>query len=206
MRSIAFIFIALTLTAQTNTEHVLNPYEDSEAPKVYAAVLALEHPDGALLIADTTVPFNSCLEPRHDKAVDSAISDYKKANRNVFRLNQSLNLGREYKLLSAKEIKAMEQPDPEGGFFWRFPEGTAIVHLSAVGFNASRTIAFVNVDSQCGGLCGHGQPYVLEKRDGQWQKYDESRNWKFGKLKKNKDGTFSGTMRGPVATTCGWNY
>lgn len=204
--SLACLICSLVFSSSTANQGQIKPYDVPEAYAVYSAVLALEHSEGELLIADTTVPFNHCLEHRSDKAVDSVITDYKKVNRTLWRLLGNVSLGQNYKMLSVGEIHALQQPDPKKGFFWYFPEGTAVIHFSAVGFNAARTIAFVELDFQCGGLCGHGRPYVLEKREGQWQEYDESRNWKFGKLKKNKDGTFTGTMSGPGISVCSWNY
>ena len=41
----------------------LNIIEDAEAYNVYSAILDMEKPKGELLIADTTVPFNQCLDP-----------------------------------------------------------------------------------------------------------------------------------------------
>jgi hypothetical protein len=42
------------------------------------------------------------------------------------------------------------------------------VRLSAVGFDEHHTHAVVHMADYCGPLCGGGQYYLLEKRDGRW--------------------------------------
>jgi hypothetical protein len=164
---------------------------------VYASALTLDHVEGdesrELIIADTTVPFDHCLESRSDKEVDAAIKDYKKANRFKWLLERKLKLGRTYKLLSIAEIEKLQIPDPQGGFFWRFPEAVTIRSLSAVGFNADKTVAVVEMDFECGGQCGHGGPFILQKQKGKWIRYSPP-------AVRTPDGSW--TLPG----SCGWSY
>jgi hypothetical protein len=203
-RNLAFLLGALALFGQTIKETPAKTYEVPEAYEVYAAALALDHVEGdesrELLIADTTVPFSHCLETRSDRQVDAAIEDYKKANRVKWLLERKLKLGRTYKLLSTKEIEALRLPDPQGGFFWRFPEAVRIRSISAVGFNANKTVAVVEMDFECGGQCGHGAPFILQKHKGEWRRYSPPPP----PLVKNPDGTYTVEMSGGSA--CQWSY
>lgn len=191
--SILSLSCAFAVFAQSANEPEPKPFDLQDAYDVYAAALVLDNSKGKLLIADTTVPFDQCLDSRSDKAADAAIADYKKRNNARWRLQRKFELKRDYQLLSIKEVEKLRRPDPKGGFFWYFPSGVEIVHFSAVGFNADRTIAFVEMDTMCGGLCGHGSPFLLQKRDGRWREY--SPPWI-----ENPDGTFHGT------SICSWNY
>jgi len=192
-RFVSSLFFAFVAFAQSGKEREPKPYDIQEAYDVYAAALAMDDVKGKLLIADTTVPFNECLDPRSDKLADAAIDDYKETNKARWRLLPKFGLKRNYQLLSSEDIKRLQRSDPKGGFFWYFPPGVKLIHFSAVGFNADRTIAFVEMDVQCGGLCGHGSPFLLQKRKGKWGEY--SPPWV-----ENPDGTIQGI------TSCSWNY
>jgi hypothetical protein len=192
--------------AQNVKEPEVRPIDGSEAYEVYAAALALEHPAGELLIAETTVPFQNCLEPGPDNVVRAAIKNYRKTNQSVWHLQSTFSFGRDYRLLSAKEISDLRQPDPMGGFFWHFPDGTSITHLSAIGFDAAKTVAFVEIDSQCGGACGSGRPHVLQKRDGKWQRYESNEKPKIIKRQKDKNGGYVVAYRSMGTSYCSWSY
>jgi hypothetical protein len=191
-RFVSLLFCAFAVFAQSANEPEPKPYDLQDAYDVYAAALVLDHSKGKLLIADTTSSFNQCLDSHSDKAADSAITDYKKRNNARWRLQRKFELKRDYQLLSSKEVEKLRQPDPKGGFFWYFPPGVEIIHFSAVGFNADRTIAFVEMDVVCGGVCGHGSPFLLQKRNSKWSEYSPS--W---------DGN---PDKFPVISTCSWNY
>lgn len=193
VRNLALLLIAVSLSPQSAKEPVPRLYDVQEAYDVYAAVLALDHAKGDLLIGDTTVPFNRCLESRSDKLADAAIENYKKANENTWQLQRKLNLKSTYKLLSAREIEDLRKPDPQGGFNWHFRRGAGVYHFSAVGFSADETIAFVEMDFGCGGMCGHGNPYILRKKNGKWKQYDPP-------VVTNPDDTYN------FPASCSWYY
>jgi hypothetical protein len=179
------LLIPLWLLAQNTNQQEPKPYDVDEGYEAFSAALALEKPKGELLlIGDTTVPFNSCMEPRSDKLVDSAIDDYKKTNEKQWILQRRFKLDRPYELLSKEQWKTRTAQ--------RGPS-TGVYYLSAVGFSADKTIAFVELDFVCGGLCGHGSPYILQKKGGKWAQYEPS--WT-----QNSDGT----MQGPVL--CSWYH
>ena len=165
-------------------------YDVPEAYSVYAAVLGAEHPGNDLVIADTTVPFNQCTDPQPDDKVNAAIKSYRTANQQSWRLQ---GLKPPYKLISQQEINKLRQRDPKGGFAWRYSGGIEVAHVSAVGFSPDGTIAFMEMDLQCGGLCGSGGPHILKKQKGKWSKYEPP-------FLKNADGSLSS------AVYCSWNY
>jgi hypothetical protein len=193
-RFLAVCFLPLFVYAQNTTKEDIKPYEDSEAYNVYAAVLALKRAKGEVLIADTTVAFNDCMETRSDEPVDAAIENYKKINQVRWRLGYHFESTGLYKLLTAEEAKALLPPHKSTGEWPLSPEH-GIHRFSAVGFNSDKTIAFVETDVICGTLCGHGSPYILQKKKGKWVEYSPPTT-------ENPDGTI--TMHSQ--SICGWYY
>jgi hypothetical protein len=53
-------------------------------------------------------------------------------------------------------------------FYKQYPDSGGFVDLSAVGFNADKTVAIVSKGRWCGSLCGEGAYQVLQKIDGNW--------------------------------------
>jgi hypothetical protein len=186
-----FLVAALVL-GQSTPEPTAKPYDDPVAYEVYAAALRLDHAEGQLVISNTTVAFGHCLESRSDKRVDGAIKDYKSKNKIAWKLQPQLK-GDGYKLLSRDEIEHLVQKDPKDNFFWSFPAGTQVIDFSAVGFSAEKTIAFVEMDVRCGGLCGHGSPYILQKKNGNWEEYRVPAT-------RSPDGSYH------LMSTCSWAY
>lgn len=191
-RLLALICPFLFFTQSAN-EQKAKPYEVTDAYSVYSAVLAQEKTTGRILINETTVPFNECLEPSFNKQVNSAIQDYKRANQSIFALQHKFNLKRDYQLLSANERKRLRQNGSPNIFGWTLPEAKSIYSFSAVGFSPDKTIAFLEMDVVCGGMCGHGSPLVLQKRKGRWMEFRVP-------PKQNSDRRYQFTA------SCSWNY
>ncbi len=63
--------------------------------------------------------------------------------------------------------KASEQASPRAGF----------VSFSRVGFDSTLDEAVVETSVVCGGLCGHGDRYVLRKRHGRWEVVNAEMTW-----------------------------
>lgn len=53
-------------------------------------------------------------------------------------------------------------------FHARYPSVGGLLTLSRVGFNAARTQALVSAWEWCGGRCGRGALFLLERRAGAW--------------------------------------
>jgi hypothetical protein len=136
LRNLLLLSITLALSAQSKKEPELNIIEDAEAYNVYSAILDMEKPKGELLIADTTVPFNQCLDPHSDEPVDAAIQDYKKANQNQWHVGYHFVSTQPYKLLSRKEANTLLQRDRRTGD-WSLSPYNGIHRFSAVGFSAN---------------------------------------------------------------------
>lgn len=54
-------------------------------------------------------------------------------------------------------------------FYESHPDSSGWIELSAVGFNADKTVAVIYHGHHCGNLCGGGGFTVLRKKEGKWQ-------------------------------------
>jgi hypothetical protein len=151
------------------------PYEDQEAYEVYSAILPSEWPlrvahAKTLIIQRDTKGFKMCLSPASEwqEKVGPAISDYVKSNAKPSALQRRINVEVTYQLISTEELQSTIQTVGWDGFYQRYPDSGGWIELSAVGFNANKTVAVVYMGHHCGPLCGGGGFHVLEKKDGQW--------------------------------------
>jgi hypothetical protein len=152
------------------------PYEDADAYEVYAAVLPLDWvwrdaKAKKLVIRSATTTYEMCLrpEPESEKIIGSAIANYLKQNEKPKTLQRQFNLEKPYELLTASQIESAFGQGGWDRFYEMHPDSGGYIQLSAVGFNATKTVAVVYMGHHCGLLCGGGQFYVLQKRDGKWQ-------------------------------------
>lgn len=151
------------------------PYEDQEAYEVYSSILPSEWPlrvarAKTLIIQNETKGFQMCLRPEKEweEKVGPAISDYVRLNREPLLLQRKINVEVPYQLIMADELRSAMQTADWEGFFQRYPKSGGWIELSAVGFNATKTVAVVYMGHHCGSLCGGGGFHVLEKKNGQW--------------------------------------
>ncbi len=144
------------------------PYEDAEAYKVYSVLLA--NSDRPLLIFQETGGDMGCLDSvrAHDKQAASAFDDYVKVNERVWMLQDKFSFKKPHKLVDSADTKAMYEEQEKEATRLGYRAGSGYFILSAVGFNADKTIAVVNVYYHCGGMCGDGHLRVLRKTDGIW--------------------------------------
>jgi len=160
-------------------------YDISEAYSVYAALL--EKKDTRKLVIQTetedyptfgSIKKYECLEsPKGEESIyDPIIADYKKINEKTWLLQRKFPASVSYELVpKSAYISFFEQHELEVGwknFYKKYPGSDGITKLSAVGFNAKKTIAIVYLGNQCGGLCGGGVYHVLRKNDGKWSLSD----------------------------------
>ena len=171
------------------------PYDVAESYEVYSAILLgeISNPNTSLAEASTifvraeTESFNMCLQPDEasKKVIGTALDDYLKINdltrdtdqriaRRTWLLQRKFDIDKPYELITSDELRVIFQ-DGQGGwetFHKRHPTGGSVsggwFELSAVGFNADKTVAAVYFGYHCGGLCGHGAIGVLQKKDGKW--------------------------------------
>jgi hypothetical protein len=131
-----------------------------------------------LVIQQETASTNrqECL-PRGNAASEmwaGVLEDYKKQNQTPRLFSRSFSIDTPYKLISRTGIS-----DSFGGktfnegwksFYSRYPDSQGYIELSAVGFNADKTKAFVYIAHHCDTLCGASGYTFLEKRNGKWVK------------------------------------
>jgi hypothetical protein len=152
------------------------PYDVAEAYEVYSAIIPTEVQDPKThmwFIRIDTLPIGHGSSRVYDPSdgareewekargqtpVDTALDDYVKVNAKTWLLQRNFTLPKAYKLVTRDEIKAMF-PHP-GGF------GNPWIELSAVGFNADRTMAIVYMTSH---YSGEGKSFFLQKHNGKWE-------------------------------------
>jgi hypothetical protein len=139
-----------------------SPYGDADAYEVYSAILPtigalrmLSHP---LIQRETQLlpmTMDCIASGEYEGVVGPALEQYRSLNQKPWLLEPKLKIGREYELVPKAELE-------------QFYSTSHHIVLSAVGFNASRTIAVVYVADHSEGLGGSGQVYAAEKKNGQW--------------------------------------
>src|SRR5882672_2528443 len=119
------------------------PYEDAEAYKVYSALLA--NSDRPLLIFQETGEDMGCLDAvrAHDKQAASALDDYVKVNERGWMLQDKFSFKKPHKLIGPADTKAMYEEQEKEADRLGYRAGSGYFVLSAVGFNADKTIAVV---------------------------------------------------------------
>jgi hypothetical protein len=155
-------------------------YNDPEAYAVYSALL-----EGAkakrLVIQTETADYpmmggresDNCLAPSKGKENIYApiIAAYRTVNKQKWQLQRKFEIKTPYELAPNTIIDGFFKKGVEGGwkeFYKQYPNSDGFTQLSAVGFNADKTIAIVYLSNSCGGLCGFGTYHVLHKKDGKW--------------------------------------
>src|SRR5262249_17501172 len=148
-RSIVLLVISSTLVSQTTLPLA---YEDSEAYRVYAAILPAEwavrsaKAKTLIIQSETTAWFSMCLRPEKEweEIVGPAIADYSAQNSHAWRLQPMFSIDLPYRLIAADEIRGIfAGPLNWDGFYSRYPDSGGYIELSAVGFNPDKTVAVV---------------------------------------------------------------
>ncbi len=169
-------FFPASLTAQQNPPEL---YGVGEAYEIYSTILAPREPAAGarakelLIRAETGTNDEMCLKPEGESVsiVGPAIANFIEVNKKQWLLQRALQLDRPYEFVFDKEIDGFFSNGVGGwkSFYEKYPDSGGYMELSAVGFNADKTVAVVYTAHFCGGLCGGGGFEVLEKKDGRWQ-------------------------------------
>ena len=159
------------------------PVDDPEAYVVYASLLANEWvvriaKAKTLVVQEETatkwqcMPSGKVLETSWKPVVES----FRTANESIRTIRAGQLLGLPYEVVPSRLIRAtFDKPVPNGvsdgwsGFYRKYPDSGSYLQVSAVGFDSARSRAMVYMAHHCGGLCGGGRHYVLEKIDGVWR-------------------------------------
>ncbi len=170
----------------------LTIYEDADAYEVYSAILSspeerrLSKSKNFVIRLETNKNFGGfldtqngssvCLRPDDEskKIIGTALDDYVKVNKTSWRLRDSFKLELPYKLVSSEILSSIlkkegqELEDTWTEFYKQYPDSGGFIELSAVGFNAEKTVAVVSQGRWCRLLCGNGAYHVLQKKEGKW--------------------------------------
>jgi hypothetical protein len=176
-----FLIICAFLGQSASQKKKQELYDLADAYEVYSAILPSEWPwrvahAKKLTIRSETVPYTSCLRvgvekrapqpvagatlPSKDEDIDIAIANYLQLNKEARLLKRAFRIDLPYELTSKDDLSVQQAPDTGG-----------LIEVSAVGFNADKTIAVVYMGHHCGMLCGGGAIHVLVKSQGRWQPY-----------------------------------
>lgn len=179
---LALTLLGLGQAPEANRPQGLKPHVVPEAYGVYAALIPevlRSKGDRRPVIQDETqaAPFFSsvrdCL-PFYDRLLyRDVIEDFDRVNQAPKLLVEGrLRLIQSHELVKRATITQIFHGGVEKGwreFYERFPMSRGYSLVSAVGFNSDKTQALVYFGHHCGGLCGFGRFYLLEKKDGKWQ-------------------------------------
>ena len=164
------------------------PYDDAEAYEVYSAILPSEWQARAaksktLVILNATKAYKMCLIPEKEseELIGPAIADYVRLNEKPWLLQQqNFKQTPPPKLVSSEELKSLFERSKWAAFYRKYEDSDGLIELSAVGFNADKTVAVVYMGHSCGVLCGGGRFHVMQKKDGKWVQLEwlgESCEW-----------------------------
>ena len=163
--------------------------DDPEAYAVYAAVVPLtsllvDKPVTSVLILQETVPGHVQSDgviAREWGAVDAA---YRNNNARTRLILEGFDLGIPYSVVSLPQFRKLTEatnPSPSTGTNHRRAEASAqvpgdeLIALSAVGFNAEKTLATLTIQHDCSPsrdpliTCRRVHQMLLAKKDGRWE-------------------------------------
>lgn len=85
------------------------------------------------------------------------------------------------KLISVTQLNSVfstgDIDDSWNQFYNVFPNSIGYIKLSRVGFDKSMTRAILYAENYCGALCGAGDYFYLEKRNGTWELIERKGAW-----------------------------
>lgn len=160
-------------------------YEDAEAYNIYAVLLPQDWTSrvakaSCLAIEQQTNRFphepsnSTCIVLNEESKKDwqEVIDDYLKNNQFPRLLARKFPLEKPYELLTPAQVSAVitgkKAEDGWTALDMRCRNYGGLIELSAVGFNRAKDRAIVYMGHWCGGLCGGGTHYFLEKKNGKW--------------------------------------
>lgn len=162
--------------SQDSKSTLAAPYTDQESYQIYAILLEGEKHSLYVIQAEidgypglTSKNLGIKGDKEFLKEWGPVMEDYAKQNQAGRVLKKSFPLTTRYELIPKSHIF----PAQHGGNVWddfyrRFPASGGFYFFSALGFNATRTRAIVDMGHWCGMLCGNGSPHFFEKTDGRW--------------------------------------
>jgi hypothetical protein len=154
---------------------------DIEEYAVYGALLDNnikgENINQVLIIDHTRVPKPETLEmnlaefQEHTPLVPELVASFKERNQQSYPLEQVLDFGLDYSLLTQEEVNDLHPLDEESG--WKlldekYPNSVGFIYLSRVGFNADLSQALVYFSQYHYEQPIQGGYYWMVRQDGRW--------------------------------------
>ena len=152
-------------------------YQVPEAYEIYATLLTQKWPVTVahaknIIIRAETGTYDMCLKPEGESVaiVGPAIDNFVEVNKKTWLLEKTIPMMQPYEFIYASELKSIFSPGGPGwkGFDDKYADCGGFNIVSAVGFNADKTVAVVYISHSCGMLCGEGGFEVLQKKEGKW--------------------------------------
>jgi hypothetical protein len=157
--------------------------DDPEAYVVYSTLLSSEWivrvaKATNLVIQEETATNWTCMPsgPPLDADWKPVLESYRAVNATARAIRPGQQIGLPYQVVPARVIaSAFDKPIPNGvsdgwqGYYRRYPGSGGYLEVSAVGFDPTKTRAMVYMAHSCGGLCGGGMHYLLERVEGVWR-------------------------------------
>ena len=170
-------------------QNVSGAYDDPEAYAVLSAILEDEWPvrvakAQSLVIQVETTDYpdfgmerNACLAPPkgEEHIYEPVIAAYREINKKIWRIQRRFSTQIPYELVSKTSIAGIfAKKGIEGwkDFYAKYPDSGGSISMSAVAFNADKTVAIAYMGHSCGGLCGGGTYHIMRKTDGKWSATD----------------------------------
>jgi hypothetical protein len=150
----------------------------AEAYAVYSALYQAPAGEPLVFAADsgTDIPQvgGSCLRPKtkdERKMTDAFVA----ANQKSHTWEQKFSIPQGYRLLGGGEVGpalSCLQTHGQSGACASYKEVRHVRVLGVPGFDAAHAHALVSVIKKCGGFCGSGGIFEVEKKGGRWQRVD----------------------------------
>src|SRR5262245_6567375 len=132
---------------------------DPESYAVYRTLIPFHQPGkGRIIVRQETVADRRCF-PKGRPLVEEwkpVVDDFAEQNSRPRTLQAGFDIGRDYMLVSSKDIEAEfigAKPGDWSTFYAHYPNSGGFLELSAVGFDSTKTHAIVYGAHHCGGLC-----------------------------------------------------
>jgi hypothetical protein len=164
--------------SKPQTDSVLIPYTDNDAYIIYAALLQSAKGSSFVIRSETesrpsATSENVGISGDRDfyKIWGQVLKDYASQYRSPKTLTRSIPMKVSYELITKQNLESiLKSKGSWRTFYDLYPQSNGYFWFSAVGFDSQKTHAIVSMGHSCGPLCGNGQPYFFEKKNGTWQK------------------------------------
>jgi hypothetical protein len=149
----------------------------AEAYEVYSGLYRTPMQEPLVFAQDTVTDIpqvdGSCLKPSTPEEHEMA-DDFVAANRQSHRWEQKFSIAQGYRLLSRSENAQAQSCLTTHGrdvaACQNYKELRYVRFLGVPGFDRAHTRALVSVIKNCGGFCGSGGIFAVEKTAGTWQR------------------------------------